>query len=553
MKVKSGNFKPEKILYFFTLIFSAVFLFWNIHSIMFAVHDDILIYSIVKQGRLVDFALNAVRQGRITHLWNTFLLGIPFAADSQNIYNIFRFSSFIFDAAGMYILLKNHTETNFARISLLILFSSVCLSPYHNLLTAYAFCHQISIGILLFSVDSYLCYLKSGKKFRLISASVLLLIASMIYEAFTVFIILYAAAAIIKNKNPRTGKINIKKFFNDFIVPFSVISVYVIFYFTWQQIYPISYDGNLIYLSEPFLSLKTVYDFSVSFSPVYQFFELCTIHKMSFYEFASLITLGSLAKAMLVSFVFFSLMPRISFRNYGSLILLFSAPAIFMPNIITGFTEKYVNWKRRGDSGYLSSFYSYFFLIIFLLAVVCMIYMHIKDHKGQKIFLCFITAAVFILCIFSDVTTDVWKNHYTTQFLKYRCFDAAVSSEFVTGLDSGTEIYIPDNTGIHSDMKLTEEYAGIYTNKQHSFHTNINELDFAEKTVCMRYKSEYNIMIMAYTDKNLYAEKIHIAIPDNNSRLTLVMSLSDGSITEYKNVKNGDVISAENGKTFDLS
>ncbi len=542
----------EKGMYIAVLIFSAVFLFWNIHDIMFTVHDDMRIYTISKLDKVFQYAVESSKKGRITHLWNTVLLGIPFMADSVAVYKFFSFASVTFDALALYILLKNHAGREMAYISVLIFFSFAVLSPDHNLLTAYVLCHQIPIGFLLFSFDFDLNYLKSGRKKYLVFSVIFYLIASMIYEAFIPFILFYAGFSFIRYYNERKSSLDIKRFLINFLSHFIPVIIYVAVYFLWRMKYTSSYDGNELYFSEPFLSLKAIYDYSTSFSPVFQFFELSAEHSISFGDFISSITFASLLKAMAVSFVVYRCFPKISVKIPEYLLLIFSGAGIFIPNLITGFTKKYAKWDTDGHNGYISSFYSYFFLVIFMLTAVHMIYSLIKSKKCKSVFLYTIFAGVFFCCITADITTDVWGEHYRTLYLKYRSFDEAVSGDFITGLDDGTDIYIPDNVGIHANMDYTQDYVSIYTDKKLYFHTDISELDFSRKTVCMRCKSEYNAMVMGYIDSNFYAKTLYVAVADGKT-CTVRMVLDNGSVVDYENLKNGDIITAERGRCFDLS
>lgn len=554
MKKKIENLRSGNFIYIIALTFAVVFLFWNIHDIMFTVHDDMRIYTMTKLGRLPEYAVAVAKNGRIAQLWNTILLGIPFLADSVVVYKIFSFASILFDAFAFFILMKNHAGKNIAYISLLLFFSFATLSTYHNLLTAYALCHQIPIGFELLSINFYLNYFepKANKKLNMILSSIFFLMASMIYEAFAAFIIFYAVIAVIKNFNNKTGKPEIKKVLIDLLLPFIVISAYIAIYFLWRVKYPTQYDGGMLYFNEPFMSLKTIYHYSVSFSSIFQFFNMITQRVFGLGSFLKMLTLGSIFKAMIVSVIFFKAIPKLSVKCNDYVLLLFSLAGMFLPNCIVGFTQKYVDWEKRGAYGYLTSFYSYFFLIVFVVTAIYMIYTRIKNIKGKEVFMCFMTGAVFLSCICADVNTDIWGGHYRQQYLKCRSFDKAVSSEFITNLEDDTDIYIPDNMGINTRMDYTEDYASIYSDNDIHFYNDITEIDFKETTVCMRYKAKYNIMIMAYVDENLYAKTIYVSMPDSKPQ-NLIMTLENGTDVIYENVKDGDIINYENNILFDLS
>ena len=52
-----------------------LWLFYQLYPLLFATHDDLRNYTLVRRGMLAENALHSAKQGRISHLWNHFLLG----------------------------------------------------------------------------------------------------------------------------------------------------------------------------------------------------------------------------------------------------------------------------------------------------------------------------------------------------------------------------------------------------------------------------------------------------------------------------------------------
>ena len=154
------NLNKEKIFYLVCFCFCALMLFYKLYNVMFAVHDDMRIYTLVKNGRLIDDAIGSAKcTGRISHIWNHLLLGLPFAADKVWFYKLFQYGTILFDIGALYLLLSRHFDKKLATLSSVIAMAFLSISHWHSLLISYALCHQLPIGLLLLSLHFYLNYM----------------------------------------------------------------------------------------------------------------------------------------------------------------------------------------------------------------------------------------------------------------------------------------------------------------------------------------------------------------------------------------------------------
>lgn len=543
------KFSKKLIFKWITLLISILVLFYHTYDIMMVIHDDIQLYTMTQTHQLFDMALSATKNvGRIPQLWNTILLGIPFLANSVVVYKIFQFGSLLFDGFTLYYLLKNHIDKNLGYLAVVLLFAFSTLPPYYNLYISYAFCHQIPIGFLLLSFNFYLEYFKTKKNIHLILTIIFYLFSSMIYEAFILFIIIhfciYLNSSNIINCNKSERFNNFKKSMFDFLPICIFIGIYCTIYFVYRIKHTSNYEGVTLSFDEPFLSLKIIYTYAISPFPSFQFFDMVGQNKLSLMEFFSRLNIISCLKCVLVCSITYYIVPKIKYSKQSLKILLISLICIFIPNVIIAFTPRYINLEKRGFHGYIVSFYSYFFLIIVFITVIYMIYNLIKNENGKNIFLVCSSFSVLILCLMADVTSDFWHDKYSKDFLKCKTFDSAVSSDFITQLPENTDVYIPDNIGIHGLMSYTNNYSLIYRDTPVSFHNKYEELNFQNDTAIMRYKCDFHAMIVGYVTPDLTTNTIYVSIPNDDTQ-DIILTLVDGSIITYPNCKDGDILTSE--------
>ncbi|MDE6848911.1 MAG: hypothetical protein K2J44_06150, partial [Ruminococcus sp.] len=170
------------------------------------VHDDILTYAEVMHGDLIETVKSYAVNGRISHIPMTFLLWIPYYFHSVTAVRIFSAVSVIFNLSGLYVLVKNSFGRYNAYLACLLFISFACISNQHNLFVAYTFAHQLPVGIILFSLDQYIKYLKYDKIRHKIISAVLFFTACFMYEAMTVFFLMFAGISFYRNKSENFGR-----------------------------------------------------------------------------------------------------------------------------------------------------------------------------------------------------------------------------------------------------------------------------------------------------------------------------------------------------------
>lgn len=544
----------EKFLYAAAFIFSALLLFYKIYPVIMAVHDDMRIYTLVRGGELWKNAIHSAKQGRISHLWNHLLLGFPFILNKIWFYKLVSFSTYLFDIWAMWLFVRSHIDKGFANLCAVAAVAFSSLTPSHNLLVSYAFCHQLPIGLLFLSLHFFMKSFDTGKKRDTLLSCLFLLLSCMIYEAFVAALILYGAAAMLKLKTDDKNYLSYIFTAVAKIVPQIITAAaYVGVYFTWRHFYPPYYGGTELYLKTPFTSLKALVTYSLSYFPVNGLLYRNDENPISMSDFIECLSAASVIKALLVAAAFALLVRKISQKLdfKGNLFIAFLG--IFVPNIVISVSKQYLDWSIKGTKSYLSSFYSYLFLIIFLCGISCAAYRLFKGRNVRITFLAVMSAAVFFVCLSADALTNIWRVHYDRLSIRYRNFDEAVSSDEIVSCDGGWQIYAPDNQGIHLLETYTLDYIRIYDDTPASVYVSeAAELEKEKKTVCMRSPENYQLMVIGNVDEALCAESVTVESILPNT-FDVVLCTADGEKRVFEDVKDDDVLSCPDGSMIDMS
>jgi Ni/Fe-hydrogenase subunit HybB-like protein len=190
--------------------------------------------------------------------------------------------------------------------------------------------------------------------------------------------------------------------------------------------------------------------------------------------------------------------PETEIKQKKGTLILYCLTGIVIPNLIISFTPKYTEWTERGSYAYVTSFYSYFFLItLFILVLKCII------KKNSRIATVSASILVFALSLVSAVNNAAWNCYFRGEFARYKAFSDAVSSDYFDTLADGTTVYIPDYTGIHHDMSVTESFVSIYTDADLTFTNDPENIDFSRPAIMMKYDPEQQIINCGKMDQDM--------------------------------------------------
>lgn len=534
--------------------FAALWLFWQIYPIIFATHDDLRNYTLIRRGIVFSDAWRAAKTGRISHLWNHFLLTFPFLLNKVWFYKLVQYSALLFDIYAGWRLMKAHIDKSFADLAAVLTVAWACISAYHNLLISYALCHQISVGFCFLSLYHFGNRLKKRDPREMRLSCMFLLFSVMIYEAFAAMLIVYLLwALMLPAKRPvRYGKwwLNAAKRIKPQLL---TVGGYCVIYFVWQFIFPTQYDGIAFTLKEPFMSLYAAVRYATSFFPLAELTRLAKEHPISLIDYLSALKnpLSWLA-AILTGTVCFRLLPRIKLTGEKlRSLLVISGIGMFMPCVLIACSEKYLDWMRRGTNGYLPSFYSYLIFVPFLICAVLLLYRTAPNRNHRNTLRWIAAVCSGLTALSASAVNQMWKPHFMEQSLRYRNFDYAVSA-FLPQCDGSEQLYAPDNAGIHLDRAFTEDYLKIYNSAPAAYIHDADDLAADRKTICMRMPENYAFAVYGEADSDLRASELtfRTLVPE---AFNIVIYDTEGEAVYYDNVQNGNKLTLPEGKYFDMS
>ena len=560
LKIKKKTVGPSKrftypdILVIIATVAACLWLFYEIYPVMFATHDDMRNYTLVRRGMLLDNAVHSAKQGRISHLWNHLLLGFPFLVGRVWFYKLVAFASYIFDIWALWLFTSRVSDKRTASLCAMLAVSWSCMSDHHNVLVAYALCHQIPIGLLMLSLYLFDRWLSEKKIYQAIFSGLLLLMSCMIYEAFVSSLLLfYLWAFSSENLQDKSFSKAIFTALKKISLQIVVAVGYTVVYFLWRRVYPSPYDGTELDFSEPIQSLSVLTQYSVGFFPVSELFSYTDANVLGFRQILSHIKFLGLICCTLVSLAVAVSLPLIrTDRKKLTRLAVLSLAGIYVPCLIISFSKRHIQWLRKGVTAYVPSFYSYIFLVIFIFCVGVIIYRLSEKRNTKQALHIVITVAVFAVSLSGAVVNDVWRGVLCENDIRYKNFDNAVSSEEFISCDDNFQIYAPDNPGIHLEEAYTEDYLKIYNPSDVKYFCNAQELLPDREILCMRMPENYHFAVIAETDSQIHANRVVVRTV-SKTPVNLTLYLSDGSEFSFKNATDGTVINAPAGFSFDLN
>lgn len=546
--------RKRNLLLFLIFCCAAGWLFYQLYPLLMGTHDDMLNYVLMRQGNMFQSGLDAAKRGRISQIWDYPLLGFPFLLNKVWFYKLVVYTSYLFDVWSMWLLLSRHVSRDFAALTAILTVAWSTLTPYHNLLISYGCCHQLPLGLAFLSLYFYCNFLRDGKKMHLLRSSLLLLAAVMIYEAFSTLVLIFGLLALVHREDKKTSFFgHIGKTFLRVILPVFLVVSYILVYYLWQWNYPSAYGGTELNFSEPLLSLKAWSKFSLGYFPLAGLVKHIAETKHDFAYYIGQLPPAVIVIAVLVCVAAVLLIPRIQIKRrvYWRL-LLCSLLGTFLPCVLISFSTKYRGWSERGVIAYLPSYYSFFFLMIFLVCILWGAYHVLKPKWLRVTMLTGILICLFGVTLSSGIVTNIWHRHYQKLTLRYRNFDYAVSTEPITACDDTWQVYAPDNIGIHKLDEFTELLLNVYNPADVRYVHESAAILEDRRILCMRCPENYAFAVIGEADTSMQAEQLTLRtlVPE---QFDVSLKTVNGEFVTFTDVAEGDVLSAPNGDAFDMS
>ena len=498
----SGN-KKSALFIFLIVAELIVFLFITKDSVL-TVHDDIITYLQVQRGDLWNTALSDAKHGRICHIPLTYLLYIPYFAKSPIVVRLFSCLSFGFDLSAVYFLFKKLTDKYFACLSVIGTISFACISNQHNLLCAYILGHQIPVGLAMYSMYFLIRYYEENKRRFLVISSIFFVLSCFLYEAscaYIVMLFILCTSHTVKDKKP-----DFKALFKDMRFHITGLSVFFCIYVGWRMIYPSDYDGSKLWFGNIPLSLLACFKYSFGMFPCLPAAAVFIKKYISISEIIDALSPAVLVIPLISAAMFYYLFPKTEAPKNKLKTVSFCFLGIVLPNTIISFTEKYALWAKTGSYSYVTSFYSYFFLIPLLFFILKMVF----KKPLKKPVLIFFSVLVFFVSLTTEISNTAWNSIFEKKLLKYEAFENAVENDYFDSLPDDAVVFIPDYYGIHGNMDTTETFAHIFSSSKFDLENDASLLDFSRPVFCLRYDPKTSAVLIGKIDSSFCSDSVFV-------------------------------------------
>jgi hypothetical protein len=524
--------KNSKFIYFGTIFVALVF-FIIIREVALTTHDDIAVYLLFRKYGFISVIKKSMgysmRGGRLFQFTGGFTSYLPHIINNILIYKIVFYTYISFSVISLWYLLYAHLDKKIALLAVLLFFTFAQIDQQHNAFVSFAG-YQLPIGFIFLSIERLCYYYKNGKKSSLLSSGILFIIPTILYETFIMFSLMLFIISIMHTYKKERKNMCIIDTLYDLRLHIILGAVYLILYFLGRLNSITTYSGATFKIINIKYSLMALIDYSTGLFPLNSFWRV-----VRHYDFWAYMDFLSIQKAIASSLVFIIIIKQINkikikkIAAVGGLAVL----GVILPVTLICFTPYYVN--SNINQGYYStgnSYYSYFFIVVFLSIVCVLLYQTIKFKKILLFFLC---VSVFSVSLFTDINNKFFANFFVSTLNRYRVFDKMVSSEYFLNIENGADIYAPDFIGIHNYMPSLNE--AVPEGKHYNFTNNLNILNYDKPTYILKYDVNSKSMLTGLIDSDVRTDEIMIvSITPLESKSVVIIKDKSGIL----NIENCD-------------
>ncbi|MFA6200012.1 MAG: hypothetical protein WC679_06380 [Bacteroidales bacterium] len=249
MRINTKPFNQEKFTINFLLFLVYLIALYPLTKVGFTVGDDIDTYVDFCSGHWTHIVGDLPYvSGRFYLLFIRYVVAVPYLINNPTYFDLMYILpialSFILFTRLIKRVFNNDSITLFAAIFFASCFQ---IAGFHSITTAYPFYFTFSFCLILISLHLFISFYEKKKKYLLYTSSIIMLIATLFYETYLVYYLVFLFIAIWKNNNLSVrNKDNVIKTLKE-LLPFIIGgTLYLIAYFGFQLFYPPKYDGAYI-------------------------------------------------------------------------------------------------------------------------------------------------------------------------------------------------------------------------------------------------------------------------------------------------------------------
>ena len=469
MKLNTNNINQEKFTIYFLLLLVYVITFYPLTKVGFTVGDDIDLYTETCKGHWGHVVGNwPFLQGRFYFFFSRYIQTVPYLIDNPVYFDL----TYILPIVGCFVLFTTLVHRVF-KSSSITLFTAILLSSsfqiigFHSITTAYPFFFTTGFCIILIGLNVYISSFDLKKKSYLYTSAILMFIATLFYETFLMYYLVFFIVAIWKNNvfAIRTKEIYLKTLRN--LIPFIVGGiVYLIAYFGFQYFYPPKYTGanlaNDITIGGLFSTATLMSKLSFPLQVFYEYNGLLFKHTMSLDGVFKTcrMDLVVLIQGLIVMVLAYYALNKYKTVKYIHLLWGFVVGIclVYIPLLIVSSSSRYYlqNWHS-----YVPTFFAFFGYALMLLMVLFAILNLVSFSKPLRIiFQVFVCLLLFWVNTLTQSGNRAVAADMETSNIRFEMADYAIKQGVIPNLTTKTPVCFEQthNTTSYMGEWVTKQY-----------------------------------------------------------------------------------------------
>lgn len=463
MKDRFSKLQFEQVVLAFLILLVTVISLTPFFKIGFTISDDLENYLTFLEGDYYNDAwIYANYSGRFYFLITKPLYSLVYAIGDFVWVKVLQYGCLLFSYFSFTYLIQKLFHSNKLSVALFVLL--VCCTPatpcLHIPFIAYPCFFTFSFALFCWALILFVKYTETNRYVLVIYSALLCFVSALFYENYLIFILLFGLAILIRNlyKSGMRTALSTKPLYRE-LMPIAIAAiVYVVLYVLFRQFVDNQYDGSTF--AHP-LNWKNFFGIlrrcTFAVAPLHQFkhgFEVMSTNSQSvighFHNYGFMLTHASLAayvNALIVSFLGAFLLKKfnneVSWRalcvaTISAMVFAYSA------HLLIAVSSKY-NLEWGGWlSGYVTSYYSYFGVILALLLVGYALYK--LAFRIQYVRIAVGTALVLTLfgVVLIDTSTNEHISHeWARSQQRFTIVDEMIADNALSQMGENDILYCP--------------------------------------------------------------------------------------------------------------
>jgi hypothetical protein len=504
MKNRFPKLTFEQVTLLFLVLLVTVISLTPFFKIGFTISDDLEYYlTFLKGDYYQDARIYANYSGRFYFLITKPLYSLVYATGSFVGLKILQYGCLLFAYFSFTYLIQKLFHSKKLSVALFVLL--VCCTPatpcLHIPFIAYPCFFTVSFALFCWALILYVKYTETDRYALIIYSALLCFVSMLFYENYLVFVLLFGIAILIRNLY-RSGirKAFTTKLLYRELLPIAIAAIlYVVLYFLFRQFVDNQYDGSSF--AHP-LNWKNFFGIlrrcTFAVAPLHQFkhgFEVMSVNSQSvvghFQNYRFMLTHASLAaytNALVVSFLTAYFLKNFKNKLSWKALCVATVAAVifaFSAHLLIAVSSKYNLEWGSWLAGYVTSFYSYFGVILAMLLIGYALYKLVFRVQYLRTLM----GAALVLSLFGIVVIDTSTNeHISHEWARsqqrFTILDEMIADNAFSQMGESDILYCPSmyqsglwgNSLFGININRMNEYILLKSGKQLSECENMEQL-----------------------------------------------------------------------------